>query len=61
MRRLEPHLATFEGGKFQVLVLVLVLVLVPGSGSGSGSSSFQVYGHTNHHNFCAKSTRKTLF
>ena len=25
------------------------------------SCSFQVYGHTNHHNFCAKSTRKTLF
>ena len=23
--------------------------------------SFQVYGRTNHHNFCAKSTRKTLF
>ena len=23
--------------------------------------SFQVYGHTNHHNFCATSTRKTLF
>ena len=23
--------------------------------------SFQVYGRTNHHNFCAKSTRKALF
>ena len=25
------------------------------------SCSFQVYGRTNYHNFCAKSTRKTLF